>query len=319
MTYDNADLESLRQQIDKLDDNIHDLLIKRAELIGSILAAKKKHGVPVVQPAREARMIRRLLDRHTGPLPREAIVRIWRELVGAISLLQTGLSVVISQTDEQAHNPSTNLWDLGRDYFGSLLSLTRVNGPQNALSQVREGKATFAVLPWPDIEDTNPWWAYLGDGSNRSMQIVQRLPFGYGEQAGSVRALVLTRAEFVASGDDFSFLLMAFDSGLSRAGIMDRLRRAGLEPVAVYGNGTANGGASRTLCLVEVSGYIGADSEALMQITDSMKDYNASVVPVGGYPTPPSYAAFRSNNTATEAVTTTAATAPRKSRTARSA
>src|SRR5690606_38307673 len=88
-------LEELRKKIDALDQVIHDALMARADLIDSVAAEKRKHNLPYVQPAREAQMIRRLLARHRGPLPAAAVVRIWRELVGAVSLLQTGLKISV--------------------------------------------------------------------------------------------------------------------------------------------------------------------------------------------------------------------------------
>jgi hypothetical protein len=211
-------------------------------------------------------------------------------------LLQTGLNVVIAGQDD--HNG--NLSDLARDYFGSLLPLTRVNNAQAALSQLREGKATFAVVPWPDIEDQNPWWAQLAEGANSGLRIVQSLPFGYGTPSGvsAPRALVLTKNTFSPTGDDHSFLLITAEGGLSRAGMMDRLKRAGQKPLGVYGNIDTTGSATRTACLAEVEGYVGDDDTALIEkLAEQMQDYRAVIMPVGGFPTPPIYSAFRSKTT----------------------
>src|SRR5689334_9962410 len=95
-------VDGIRREIDSLDNQVHDLLMKRAEMVLKIGEEKRKNNVQVIQPDREIVMIRRLLARHHGPLPREAVVRIWRELVGAVSLLQTGLKVVVCVPDNQA-------------------------------------------------------------------------------------------------------------------------------------------------------------------------------------------------------------------------
>jgi len=100
-------LDDIRKKIDALDNQIHDLLMERADLIIGVTEEKKKNNIPVVQPAREAVMIRRLLARHRGPLPEAAIIGIWRELVGAVSLLQTGLKVAVSAAPNDAY-----CWDM---------------------------------------------------------------------------------------------------------------------------------------------------------------------------------------------------------------
>ncbi len=93
--YNSPQLDKIRCQIDALDERIHDALMERAELVLKVGEEKRKNNIQIVQPAREARMIRRLLGRHHGALPEMAVVRIWRELVGAVSLLQTGLKVAV--------------------------------------------------------------------------------------------------------------------------------------------------------------------------------------------------------------------------------
>src|SRR6185295_1686741 len=107
-------VDDIRSKIDGMDNNIHDLLMQRAELVLKIGEEKRKSNVQVVQPDREIVMIRRLLSRHKGPLPKEAVVRIWRELVGAVSLLQTGLKVAVTVPDNAG---GLVYWDMAKDYF----------------------------------------------------------------------------------------------------------------------------------------------------------------------------------------------------------
>ena len=122
-------LAEIRKKIDTLDDRIHDLLMERADLIVGVTEEKKKNNIPVVQPAREAMMIRRLLNRHRGPLPEATIVGIWRELVGAVSLLQTGLKVSVS--------PENYCWDGGQELF-------RVGPTDGAGDQYDDGDCVLA-------------------------------------------------------------------------------------------------------------------------------------------------------------------------------
>ncbi|TAN57065.1 MAG: chorismate mutase, partial [Magnetospirillum sp.] len=87
MSQDSATLDQLRREIDRIDDTIHDLLMQRSAVVESIAAAKPA-GRVTLRPGREAAILRRLLGRHRGPFPKMALVRIWREIMGALVALQ---------------------------------------------------------------------------------------------------------------------------------------------------------------------------------------------------------------------------------------
>ena len=81
-------LDQLRREIDAIDDDLHRLIIRRSEVVGRIALAKASNGgggTVALRPGREAVVLRRLLERHTGPFPAAALVRLWRELMGAFT------------------------------------------------------------------------------------------------------------------------------------------------------------------------------------------------------------------------------------------
>src|SRR5262249_38330460 len=115
-------IDDLRRQIDEIDTQLHDLLIRRSAVVGEIGALKgngygNRNGF--FRPGREALLIRRLVERHRGWLPRATIVRMWRELLSA-TLRQQGPFVVAVFAPEA----SSGYWDLARDHFGSLMPAT---------------------------------------------------------------------------------------------------------------------------------------------------------------------------------------------------
>lgn len=284
--YNSPDLDSIRKQIDALDDRIHDTLMERAELVLKIGEEKRKKNIQVVQPAREARMIRRLLNRHNGVLPQMAVVRIWRELVGAVSLLQTGLKVAVA-----APEGKSEYWDLARDYFGSCLPMQKVGTPLSAISAVREGKATFAVLPWPQNEETQPWWMYLGDNTKETLNIIIRLPHGDDTDSPNPddRALVISKAGFDDSGDDHSFLLIQCDQKVSRGRVVDVAKKLGMEALSLASMRTTMPD-QPCFHLIEVDTYLNNDDERVKKFAETLEDDYARVMCVGGYPVPPVYA-----------------------------
>ncbi len=282
-------VDEIRREIDTLDNRIHDLLMERADLVLRIGEEKKKSKVQIVQPDREAVMIRRLLARHKGPLPKEAVVRIWRELVGAVSLLQTGLRVVVAVPEDQT---GLGYWDMAKDYFSSVLPMQKVTNPMAALSQIREGEATFAVVPWPENEETNPWWRFLMEDGNggQAMRIMARLPLGDRSRVGAnpeFRALVVAKVRYDTSGDDRSFVAVKVDQSISRTRVVERAKTVGMPARSLYSFDVKDG--RNTLHLLEVENYVGPDDERLGQLLASLESADGQCVCLGGYPIPPVY------------------------------
>ena len=283
--YNSAALDEVRRKIDELDDRIHDTLMERAELVMQVIEAKKKATIQIIQPSREAKMIRRLLGRHKGVLPEMAVVRIWRELVGAVSLLQTGLKVTVTLQDN-----NQDVWDMARDYFGSCLPMTKTNSAVYAISDVKDDKATFAVVPFPREEDENPWWTYLAQGGKDAMQIILTLPHGRDpENAKSdSRALVVSKSGFDASGDDCSFLLIQCDAEISRGRLVDLAKKAGLTAITLSSK-RATSSSAPSIHLMEVEDHVAKGDKRIDEFLKALDDSGANIIPVGGYPTPPTY------------------------------
>jgi len=281
--YNSKELDAIREKIDELDNRIHDTLMERAELVLKIGEEKRKKNIQVSQPSREARMIKRLLERHSGALPEMAVVRIWRELVGAVSLLQTGLKVAVAEAEERPE-----YWDIAKDYFGSCLPMQKMGSPLSAIAAVREEKATFAVVPWPNDEDEQPWWAFLGSGTSDPMNIIIRLPHGDDPAAPNpdYRALVVAKAGFDSSGEDRSFLLIECNTGISRARLVNVAEKIKLKPLSLSSKRSQITD-QPCLHLLEVDGYI--SPEKMQEFKENLDDPMGRVDCVGGYPVPPTY------------------------------
>jgi chorismate mutase/prephenate dehydratase len=281
--YSSPELDRIRQRIDTLDTTIHNALMERADLVLKIGEEKKKNNIQIVQPAREARMIRRLLERHEGVLPEKAIVRIWRELVGAVSLLQTGLKVAVS-----APEGNRDLWDLARDYFGSCLPFMESASALSALAAVREERANFAVVPWPEDDDTNPWWLQLEEDGENALQIIVRLPHVDGQHGDrpDLKGLIVARTGFDTSDEDRTFLLVSCEPTISRAKLLDEAKKAGLEPLGLSSCKSLTDAPSRHL--LEVDGYVEGESPVLPALSAGLGE-GARIYVAGGYPVPPRY------------------------------
>src|SRR3546814_13849335 len=83
MSDNTPSLDDLRREIDEIDDAIHDLLMRRTELARQIGRAKGQ-GAVFMRPGREARVLRRLVARHTRPFPQPVVTRLWREITSVL-------------------------------------------------------------------------------------------------------------------------------------------------------------------------------------------------------------------------------------------
>ncbi|MGH1455189.1 MAG: chorismate mutase [Alphaproteobacteria bacterium] len=279
-------LGEIREQIDSIDNQVHDLLMQRASLVSSVAAAKKKDGLQIVQPAREARMMRRLLNRHHGTLPRMTIVRIWRELVSSVALLQTGFSVVVASSEKS--NP---YWDVAKDYFGSSIPMKKVSGTANALSEVQEYGDCFAVLPWPELGEEQPWWKhFLNQQSDGRLSIICALPYGKNKKDdvdSFERALVISDIEFLPSDDDVTFVGLELGSDVSRARILACAEQAGLKLVNIYSETNENQANAHKAHLLEVLGYWLDDDLELSSLNKAFDGKCYALQVLGGYPVVP--------------------------------
>ncbi|ADV61304.1 chorismate mutase [Isosphaera pallida ATCC 43644] len=77
-----------RARIDELDHAIVELLNERAKAAIAIGEVKKKHGLEVWSPGREAEVLNRVLASNRGPLHEETLRSIFRELMSGSRKLQ---------------------------------------------------------------------------------------------------------------------------------------------------------------------------------------------------------------------------------------
>jgi chorismate mutase len=87
---DNAgDLEEIRKRIDDVDRRLMALLAERAGLVGEVVHYKRAHHMPVVDRAREDRMLARIAEtaKDHGVDPRVA-QQVLRTIIDGFTLLE---------------------------------------------------------------------------------------------------------------------------------------------------------------------------------------------------------------------------------------
>jgi chorismate mutase/prephenate dehydratase len=82
------DLDALRSEIDALDREIVSLLNRRARLGLEAGKAKLKDGRPIADKEREREVMVRVAMANDGPLPQDALLALYRQLIETIRRLE---------------------------------------------------------------------------------------------------------------------------------------------------------------------------------------------------------------------------------------
>ena len=269
-------LDEVRAEIDRIDQAIHDLLMRRVEVVRGI-GGLKAGSAPKWRPAREAALLRRLVARHHGEMPPAVLVRIWRELmIGGSLALQEEVSVAVV-----ANGSDSCCWDLARDHFGAVVPLDAHPSPSEVVREVAKGKATIGVLPSAADGETGPWWPLLIRRTPSSPRIVAKLPFaGSGNGRSVGQALAIARVAFEPSGSDHSLIVVEAAPELSRASLMAAVRKADLHARWLARHQTDG----RPAHLLEVDGFVGESDPRLATLRENPS--LQGVIPIGGYALP---------------------------------
>ena len=85
-------LEACRQQIDSLDQRLVEMIQERARVVQQVGAIKREAHLPVTDTGRERRLIQKAEElAKGGPLPPEAVGRIYQKLVEEMRNWEAGL------------------------------------------------------------------------------------------------------------------------------------------------------------------------------------------------------------------------------------
>jgi len=82
------DIADWRKQIDEMDEQIVQLISKRAEAAKAIGELKKQSTLPVYEPARETEVFEHVKRVNPGPLSDEQIVDVYVRIIDVMRMLQ---------------------------------------------------------------------------------------------------------------------------------------------------------------------------------------------------------------------------------------
>src|SRR5689334_19791217 len=148
-------LADLRREIDRIDEGMHRLLMERGEIIDTLIATKKTaESGSAFRPAREADMMKRLVERHHGLLPLDTVESIWRVIIATFTYVQAPFSVHADLSAGEAA-----MRDSARFHFGFTVPFVSHFSAAAAVEAVAKSKGDLALVS--ATGGGSPWWLPL--------------------------------------------------------------------------------------------------------------------------------------------------------------
>src|SRR5919108_2944520 len=132
------EIEKLRREIDAVDDDLAELLQRRAGLAQKIGALKR--GAPAYRPEREAEILKRVQSK-AGSLPAERVAAVFREIISACRGLEEAIRVSYLGPEGTFSEQAV------RQHFGRAVDALPVPTVDEAFRRCEARAVQFTVVP----------------------------------------------------------------------------------------------------------------------------------------------------------------------------
>jgi chorismate mutase len=165
------DLSSLRQEIDRIDETVHRLLMERGTIIDRLIAVKKtSDSGSAFRPGREASMMRALAERHSGLLPLDTVESIWRVIIATFTYVQAPYAV---HADISAGDGPMR--DSARFHFGFTVPYEAHPSAADVIAVVARSRGDLGIFRLDQGASAGAWWRALA--ARGAPKVIARLPF----------------------------------------------------------------------------------------------------------------------------------------------
>ncbi len=202
-------LDTLRDEIDAIDRELVELLLKRSEIVAQVGELKKSEKITgsYIRARREAVMLRNIISKFDGTrFPRAAAAAIWRTIIGASTAMESplNLSVLTSERDSTPHF-------LGREYFGNFIPCVLHSDASDVLADIARNPHTIGIVPRTAGSTSPCWWEALAEikGDDKPL-VFAYLPFirGRHDLTSINPSLAIGRVEINPTGDEHTLFMM---------------------------------------------------------------------------------------------------------------
>jgi chorismate mutase / prephenate dehydratase len=134
------DINELRHQIDQIDQQILELLNRRASVAKDIGMRKQRTKTYFI-PERESQVFEKLISANKGPLPNASLKAIYREIISAARSLEKPLTIAYWGP------PATNTHMASIRRFGSSCDFMPMDTIPDVFAEVEREHADYGVVP----------------------------------------------------------------------------------------------------------------------------------------------------------------------------
>jgi Chorismate mutase type II len=163
--------------------------MQRGEIIDRLISIKRSEETgSAFRPAREAAMMRRLVQRHHGILPLDTVESIWRVIIATFTYVQAPFSVHADLSAGEAV-----MRDSARFHFGFTVPFVPHVGAAGAVAAVARSKGDLGLVPAFAVAGAGAWWTSLEQAD--APKVIARLPFvERADHPAALPAFVISRA-----------------------------------------------------------------------------------------------------------------------------
>ncbi len=270
-------LDQLRQDIDRIDDQIHQLLNERAECARAVAdvkvrefeAAKQFEGdeehsgsaqqLLFYRPEREAQVLRRIKEVNQGPLADDTVAHIFREIMSACLALEKPMQVAYLGPE------GTFTQAAAIKHFGHAVNSHPQTTIDAVFSRVESGECHYGVVP---VENSTEGMVShtLDNFMSSSLKIC-------GEVELRIRLHLLASEDTIAAaGDEGLRCICAHQQALAQAKSWLDAHYPNVERRAVSSNAEAAKLAGEEVGVAAVAGDIAAQRYGLVYMAENIED-----------------------------------------------
>jgi chorismate mutase len=217
-------------EIDRIDAEMHELLIERGHVIDQLIEIKTRQGGgSAFRPAREASMMRAIAERHRGRLPLDTVESIWRVIISTFTYIQAPYSVHIDVSGDDAR-----MRDSARFHFGFTVPCVQHFGAADVIRAVGGSVGDLGMFALDGGPGAGGWWTKLGPPE--APKIIARLPFvERADHPAGLPVFVISRP--LVDGAAREVVLESVTLDRWRPDIPGALRSVGAEVIGSAANG----------------------------------------------------------------------------------
>jgi chorismate mutase len=158
-------------EIDRIDAEMHELLIERGRVIDQLIDIKTRQGGgSAFRPAREASMMRAIVERHRGRLPLDTVEGIWRVIISTFTFIQAPYRIHADVSGGDAA-----MRDSARFHFGFTTPCVPHFGAGEVIRAVGDSVGDLGMFAVDGGPGAGAWWTRLAPPE--APKIIARLPF----------------------------------------------------------------------------------------------------------------------------------------------